>query len=121
MVSEAGEGNASLQVGINPNTNQPYDINQLGARRPRFDPWGTRAEPAAAVQNIDNPAEPSQPAPSANPFGAMAGQLGAYATPQTTNTGGTLKQTPTGQVHTASATNPNAQTTCGCGSSFNPY
>jgi len=112
---------------INPDTKNPYTYAELRAKyaEPEVDtsaavaPAGETPEQArirkqkAAVQSIDNPAEPSQPsqpAPGANPFGAMAGQLGAYAPPQTTNTGGTLKQTPTGQVHTSSATNPNAQT-----------
>jgi len=44
-----------------------------------------------------------------NPFGQMANTMRTYAPPETTSTGGTLTQTPTGQVHKASATNPNAQ------------
>jgi len=49
------------------------------------------------------------PTSAPNPFGQMANTMRTYAPPETTSTGGTLTQTPTGQVHRASATNPNAQ------------
>ena len=49
------------------------------------------------------------PTSAPNPFGQMANTMRTYAPPETTSTGGTLTQTPTGQVNRASATNPNAQ------------
>ena len=47
------------------------------------------------------------PKPGAGAFGQMANQLGAMAPPEASSTGGTTQQTATGQVHTASPTNPN--------------
>ena len=47
------------------------------------------------------------PKPAAGAFGQMASQLGAMAPPDQSSTGGTTQQTATGQVHTASPTNPN--------------
>jgi hypothetical protein len=66
---------------------------------------GAKPTPTTAA----TPEEPAATQPAANPFGQMAGTLKTYAPPETTSTGGTLKQTATGQVHRASATNPNAQ------------
>ena len=48
---------------------------------------------------------------AANPFGQMANQLRTYAPPETTSTGGTLTQTPTGQVHKAKVAQPQQGTT----------
>jgi hypothetical protein len=63
---------------------------------------------AAKTANVD------QQAKAANAFGQMANTLSSPtptqpATPaaKTTSTGGTVAQTPTGQTHQASATNPN--------------
>ena len=69
------------------------------------------AKPGAkpAPTTATTPEEPAATQTAANPFGQMAGTLKTYAPPETTSTGGTLKQTATGQVNRASATNPNAQ------------
>ncbi len=66
---------------------------------------------AEIQQNIKNKtlAAPAATQTAANPFRQMTRTLNTYAPPETTSTGGTLKQTATGQVHRASATNPNAQ------------
>ena len=66
---------------------------------------GAKPAPTTAA----TPEEPAATQTAANPFGQMAGTLKTYAPPEPTSTGGTLKQTATGQVHRASATNPNAQ------------
>jgi len=66
---------------------------------------GAKPAPTTAA----TPEEPAATQTAANPFGQMAGTLKTYAPPETTSTGGTLKQTATGQVNRASATNPNAQ------------
>jgi hypothetical protein len=58
--------------------------------------------------NQSTAASSAPAAPAANPFGQMANTLGTYAPPTTTSTGGTLTQTPTGQVHQAKTNNPNA-------------
>ena len=63
----------------------------------------TTAKPATATGTN------ATPTTAPNPFGQMANTMRTYAPPETTSTGGTLTQTPTGQVHKASATNPNAQ------------
>ena len=63
----------------------------------------TTAKPATATGTNATPTS------APNPFGQMANTMRTYAPPETTSTGGTLTQTPTGQVHKASATNPNAQ------------
>jgi hypothetical protein len=63
----------------------------------------TTAKPVTATGNNATPTS------APNPFGQMANTMRTYAPPETTSTGGTLTQTPTGQVHRASATNPNAQ------------
>jgi hypothetical protein len=63
----------------------------------------TTAKPATATGTNATPTS------APNPFGQMANTMRTYAPPETTSTGGTLTQTPTGQVHRASATNPNAQ------------
>jgi hypothetical protein len=64
--------------------------------------------PAADTNGNDAEAE-NEPANAPNPFGQMTGQLKSYAPPEKTSTGGTLTQTPTGQVHKANPNNPNAQ------------
>ena len=53
------------------------------------------------------PAAEPKPTAGTGAFGQMAGQLGAMAPPEQSSTGGTTQQTATGQVHTASPTNPN--------------
>jgi hypothetical protein len=65
----------------------------------------TTAKPATATGTN------ATPTTAPNPFGQMANTMRTYAPPETTSTGGTLTQTPTGQVHKASATNPNAAST----------
>jgi hypothetical protein len=42
-----------------------------------------------------------------NPFGSVVNSLKTVAPPETTSSGGTLKQTTTGQVHKANPNNPN--------------
>jgi len=81
---------------------------------------GTVTNPASTVPNFGRQttgyASVNQPttvstttaAAAPNPFGQMTKTLGTYAPPTTTSTGGTLTQTPTGQVHRAKANNPNA-------------
>ena len=65
----------------------------------------TTAKPATATGTNATPTS------APNPLGQMANTMRTYAPPETTSTGGTLTQTPTGQVHKASATNPNAAST----------
>lgn len=60
----------------------------------------------AAADPATQGTEPA-PTPGAGAFGQMAGQLKAMAPPEQSSTGGTTQQTATGQVHTASPTNPN--------------
>jgi len=68
------------------------------------------AATAPAADATSNDAEvDNKPANAPNPFGQMTGQLKSYAPPEKTSTGGTLTQTPTGQVHRANPNNPNAQ------------
>ena len=69
-----------------------------------------RNAPVTTATPATPPAEPEAPVtpattPGANAFGQMAQQV----TTQPSSTDGTVAQTPTGQVHTASPNNPNAQ------------
>jgi hypothetical protein len=64
---------------------------------------------ASNTQN-NNQAEPQSnvtPKAQANPFGSVVNSLKTFAPPETTSSGGTLKQTTTGQVHKANPNNPN--------------
>jgi len=73
-------------------------------------PTAPTAAAAPAADATSNDAEVNnEPANAPNPFGQMTGQLKSYAPPEKTSTGGTLTQTPTGQVHRANPNNPNAQ------------
>ena len=95
MGQNAGYGKVTMNAPTGASMNIPKATP--GAIVPGAKPTAPAAAPATATQT------------AANPFGQMAGTLKTYAPPEPTSTGGTLKQTATGQVHRASATNPNAQ------------
>lgn len=64
------------------------------------------ATPSPATPPPATP-QPTTPTAGAGAFGQMAGQLNAMAPPETSSTGGTTRQTTTGQRHTANPNNPN--------------
>ena len=72
-----------------------------------------QAEPTSSVAPSKPVASPTNaqstvaPSTQSNPFGSMVNNLKSFAPPETTSSGGTLKQTTTGQVHTANPNNPN--------------
>ena len=77
------------------------------------DPKQLRQQAAELTQQADEIEQTASsqasaaPKPGGGAFGQMASQLGAKAPPEASSTGGTTQQTATGQVHTASPTNPN--------------
>jgi hypothetical protein len=72
-----------------------------------------QAEPATNTasnpqnNNQANPQSTVTPKAKADPFGSVVNSLNTFAPPETTSSGGTLKQTTTGQVHKANPNNPN--------------
>ena len=94
---------AASGAGVDPHS-VPYDAPGVAAT-----PATRPAAPGVAPTTATTPEEPAATQAAANPFGQMTRTLNTYAPPETTSTGGTLKQTATGQVHRAGATNPNAQ------------
>ena len=123
-VAGSQAGGAGIQTGatslIDPDTGQPYEKRKLAAlhNQPAPAPAPAATQPAAttpapttattpAPTTATTPEDPAATQAAANPFGQMTRTLNTYAPPETTSTGGTLKQTATGQVHRASATNPN--------------
>ena len=102
----------------------PKSSNYVGRREVARRQSAPAAAPAATTPNfglrstgyasVNQPANVSSTIPATtptaapNPFGQMTKTLGAYAPPTTSSTGGTVTQTPTGQVHQAKTNNPNA-------------
>ena len=91
--------------GISFDKNNPEHVASMAATTASELEKNKRDYPTTAT----TPEEPAATQAAANPFGQMTRTLNTYAPPETTSTGGTLKQTATGQVHRAGATNPNAQ------------
>ena len=113
-------GRSSLSAPLQQTTTEPVQEPTAAETPPAV--WKNNRNPeapASTTPDFSQMLQPTTPAeepaaasqPQANPFGQMAGQLKTYAPPETTSTGGTLTQTPTGQVHKANPNNPNAQTT----------
>lgn len=74
-------------------------------------PTTGKNKPAAGAPATSAGAVATQPQAGAGAFGQMAGQLKTMAPPAASSTGGTTKQTATGQVHTANPSNPNKSST----------
>jgi hypothetical protein len=106
-IDAAKQGYQAGRAAVSGNA-QPNTAPATGQTAPNIQTnQGQSAPSSNQTQQTNQTAEPAgnQSSSMAN----MAGQMKSMAPPETTSTGGQVKQTATGQVNTANPNNPNAQ------------